>query len=152
MLRNNFQGSVQKLCARHITMLLWKWTCEYCVNIWKTLVSRRSNAVACTVWLLPATAGQGWTVQECAGPICYIYAYPLFFCSPCRYKVLHPEFFCALQHTVLRRTNKQTTTSVPCFASHGSAAELKVAYTQKLLCHKSLMTLQTIKNTTSVVS
>ena len=70
-------------------------------------------------------------------------------------RILHPEFFCALQCMVLRCTNKKTkqnTTTVPHFASLGSAAELKIAYTQKLLCHKSLMTLQTTRNITSVVT
>lgn len=46
VITNNFHQSVQKWCARHITMLLWKWTCEYCVNIWKILAFRRTNTVA----------------------------------------------------------------------------------------------------------
>lgn len=38
--------SVQKWCARHIMMLLWKWSSELCVNTWKTLVLMKSNTHA----------------------------------------------------------------------------------------------------------
>lgn len=110
VITNNFHRSVQKWRARHITMLLWKWTCEYCVDIWKTLVFRRSNTVALYDYC-QQSLGETEQLQECAWAAIFMHSVSSkagFFVILVATGTLHPEFFCALQCIVLRHTNKQT--------------------------------------------